>query len=544
MDIEAFIRQYLALFKNGSIDLDKLTQILSINLCSMANIERTPEIDTLIANILTGYQMDEITDDIVLGYFRDIYTGNIANIDYVPGGMVPEEDLGDSYGGDSYGGGGGGGSGGSGGSGSTSNKTVNDITVSIDPDKLMSATSMYNEIVNDVAGIELVVPESVASYTEPINTAIQTGKDEISNHLSDLRKSLVEILNITAETDECIKDMDLNNLTFENISQVIYNRNQNSDLVEAPAWFFKQKEGCTIEGDVATFKMGDKTCTYNLKNHMFSVDGNRAFEAYFYLPMNSLSDKKYSKLNTYTCFVGKDYKNDLLNLSDKEVSNSAVIKIMKFAGDNKYDIYEETALATKLMNSLAGTETGCKNTIAGDSVYGAHSLKIAASTGNTYQSVYCINNAVIVTGENGLENWKTQFSSLDELKGLDGKDIYFISASGDENFNRGKGSNHNWSKTVKYEDGFVYTGIKILCENCPNARVHMVYNEAGAGNREQSLIPLLRDLGTTYSNYSYEAINWTDFGQESYKTHTSGQKIVSEAAAAAATNINSYTSIL
>ena len=56
MGIEDFIRKYISKLKTGDSDINSIIQVLGISLCSAGHIERTPDVDSLMLTILTGYQ--------------------------------------------------------------------------------------------------------------------------------------------------------------------------------------------------------------------------------------------------------------------------------------------------------------------------------------------------------------------------------------------------------------------------------------------------------------------------------------------------------
>ena len=214
--------------------------------------------------------------------------------------------------------------------------------------------------------------------------------------------------------------------------------------------------------------------------------------------------------------------------------------MMVIKQDPLNDKYGTVTSLTKMANKTANTNlTKCQNIIGGDSVYGTHSLRITAQNPDVYQKVYCVNNAAIVTGENGVKAAKTKFDNLAELKGLNKKDIYFISVTGDSNLYYGAHGGDGWyNYGHNYEKSYLYTGLNLVCKNCPEAKVHMVYNDTKASGSENKLITLLKDLENKYSNYSYDSKYWQDFADTKYTGHGQGKFLVSELANASVTNYN------
>ena len=537
MDIESNIRGILTALKNGEATLESVVQVLWINLCSMAQIERTPEIRELIMDIVNKYQDGVLDDTITVELFQKISTGNVEEVYTLLATYTDEPtDLGDeSY--ESYGGGGGGGSSSSGGK----SKTIIDV----DFDKAQAVSSACGEIENDIAAIEFVSPSEVGSYTAEISSAVQDGKTKLSTKIEEMRKSLVEVMNTVAGVDDSMPDLDLTNMSFTNIGSVFQKLGQSSEVKMLNEETFKK---LGYEADANGF-IEINGSRYNVKNHMFYNGNDKAFEAYFYVPQYALTNKDLA-LNTYTFFSDSGHK----NLIDSCQSNSMLLRITKFPSDKRFDKFNEVALATKFINEVKTTAAtnyinnsgkteeekataiatlkSCHNIIAGDSAYGANALKVAAASGDLYQTVYCINNAAIVAGENGVAGTKTQFATLEELKGLDGKDIWFINAPGDENLNRGEGK--PWSTKLPYDRSYVYTGIKLITENCPNAKVHFVTNEAQVKDKEYVMVDLYKNYSAP--NYSYDSAQWPNITSTSIREHSGGHNVVYDAAKWAVTN--------
>ena len=220
MGIEDFIRKYISKLKTGDSDINSIIQVLGISLCSAGHIERTPDVDSLMLTILTGYQNNLYSEEEALELLKMISTGDISGLTTTLSTLPTEGILDETvaYGEASYGsyyGFGGGSS--SGGKGS-------DVTVDVESDGLQQVASEYDAIESEIAAIDITIPILISTYAAPIKTDITTGKNKVSKALSELKTSMVEILNITAETDECVKDMDLENISFADIGQVLYER--------------------------------------------------------------------------------------------------------------------------------------------------------------------------------------------------------------------------------------------------------------------------------------------------------------------------------
>ena len=403
--------------------------------------------------------------------------------------------------------------------------------VEIDTDTTEAATADLQNVEATIESATLEVPAKVEEFAPTLHNDAETAKENVNTEITELKVEIVEAVNTVIEVDDGIQELSVGQ-SLKDIVATAYDLSQNRATQRATEEFFRNG-GCTIDGNFAIMTVDGNECKYDMKKHKFYVNGKESFEAYFYVP-SGVTD--YSKCNTYTCFVenSTNYK-DLL---DSRSTNCVILKIVKPGGQNKYTKYDETAIATKFTNKVANTDlTNCQNAIGGDSVYGAHSLKIAARNGDLYQTVYCINNAALVTDVNARRNNKEQFNSIEELQGLDGKNIYFISASGDDNlaahFGR-KGAMTGCS----YAESYTYTGVDLVCKTCPNAKVHAIYQPSNA--KQEGIADLYTGLESKYSNFSYDREEWDTYARKRYATHSQGNIIVSDLAEAPATNANNY----
>ena len=416
-------------------------------------------------------------------------------------------------------------------------------------------TEMQELIKTKEAELDKLLDEVLATYTTIKNLAssISTFKDFLGDKLqSGNINSASDFVNYY---DRLLTD--INKFSFA--SSTDYSKG--SAPVLADEKFFEKacnahsSEGWKIENGVVTMVIDGKTCTYDTKRHIYSTgDRNTQLETYIYLPSHIVESGDYSaleNLNTYTYFTSS--QNMYVNAIDKEEINTITMKVVKSDPFNsKYDTVESL---TKMTNTVANTDLSkCENIIGGDSVYGAHSLKIAASTGDLYSTVYCIDNAAIVTGYNGKAGTKEQFDSLEDLKGLDGKNIYFINTSGDDNYamgadmsvERGRayvpvGSNGNIS-VDQVKNSFTYTGIELVAKNCPNSKIHIVYQDQDTAKSYQSTnFPIALDqLASQYSNVWNDSDSWDDYISKKYKTHSEGNYIAADLASAETTNNPNY----
>lgn len=328
-------------------------------------------------------------------------------------------------------------------------------------------------------------------------------------------------------------------------------------------------EGWTFENGVLTMKIGEKTCTYDINTHLFSDGGTYTdekgntkltqLETFFYLPSHIVESGDYSSikdLNVYTFFSADQTLNDGSNYKDsintREINTFTMMVIKQDPLREKYDT---VASITKMGNKIAGTDSKCSNIIGGDSVYGFHSLRIASQNGDLYDTVYCVDNAAIVTDQNGKAGTKEQFDSIEELKGLDNKNIYFINVSGDDNYSTGvekvpDGDKYHITnayvhldkdKSVSYEElqtSFTYSGIKMVAEECPNSKIHIVYQCLGPDLKKyevETFPQAFDDLADYYGNVWNDSKDWNDYAYKYYTSHSQGNYVPHDLASAEST---------
>ncbi len=412
---------------------------------------------------------------------------------------------------------------------SSGNSSSNDSNVvEIDTSSSEAANANIQDIEATVTDAKLEVPAKVKEFTGTLETAAETAKDNINNEITELKTEIVEAVNTVIDVDDNIPKLTIGQ-SLKDIVSAAYDVSQNRATQRATEEFFRNG-GCKIEGNCAILTVDGKECKYDMKKHKFYVNGKYAFDAEFFVPSGVTN---YSQCNTYTYFCSSDY-NDVIN---KRNTNSVVLKITKYSEKVHFDKYSEVATATKFTNQVAKTDlNNCQNVIGGDSVYGAHSLKIAAKSGDLYQTVYCVDNAALVTDINARRNNKEQFSTIEELKGLDGKNVIFMSASGDDNL-----ACHYGNSTMTkcpYDQSYTYTGVKLVCETCPNAKVSFIYQPTKS--YQNKIASLYKDLENKYSNFSYDTSAWDSYARKRYEYHSGGNYIVSDLAEAPATNVNRY----
>lgn len=440
---------------------------------------------------------------------------------------------------------------------SVDEKELNPI-VDIEPNNLADVASICEGIEGELSIIKITPPAKALPYA----TGIIAAAAEITGVSSSLSGFKGIILSTITGAEE--NDVNYNPDEFSWLDVIeMYNMNQNSKAVEATVDFF-DRNGCEIvDGRYAILTIDEQECKYDIKGHKFYINGKETLETTVYIPSGN-SD--YAHLNTYTYFAAGGYldhitngKNGKLDENGKndrgQETNSILIQIRK---RDPWTKYEETGLMTKFINKVAGTEIEngrCRNIIGGDSVYGTHSL-ITASYFNQpdvkgdgpplYDTVYCMDNAIICTGHNNYYGEKTQMSE-EQVANLDGLNIYFVDVSGDPNLNHGKTKPNFLDKVgCAYKDGYAYTGLIYLLDKCPNAKVRFVYaSECTAAHNDK--MQIFADINDTYGyseeHYQYIPEVFTHFANGTeYQNHSGddGNHLPIEACKAPETNANYY----
>ena len=405
--------------------------------------------------------------------------------------------------------------------------TIEDEVVDIESDIVMEASEQYASVESTVESTTIEIPASITPYASSIISTVNESKVENTEALNSTKETLITIYESIEAIDNHITSDTGKVFDFNDIWAMAYNKKTGSKLKAAGLDFFRQNKDCQINGSVVTFTQNGKTYKYNLANKTLTVNGE-SVKVGFFVPSGT---KDYSKLNTFTYFIQDGYDNPTAYPSD-------AVDVEVKRGDNKYFVKQKmVAESTKFMNGVAKTDlNNCQNIIGGDSLYGAESLKLAATNGNLYKSVYCVNNAVLVTGKNASRGNKVQFDSLSQLKGLDGKNVYFISAQGDENFNHCAKNGGGWV-SCSYDEGYVFTGLDLVAKNCPNANIYLVYSKNGKSQIKNHYA----SLDKKYKNVHYLSDKWYSFAKKDYTTHSDGNRIMPELVSALVTNYNGYS---
>ena len=198
---------------------------------------------------------------------------------------------------------------------------------------------------------------------------------------------------------------------------------------------------------------------------------------------------------------------------------------------------KKVSSATDFTNKLVNTNLNkCQNIITGGSEFGAKSLRIAANSGDLYQTVICVNNAVLVTGQNSGDKGKERFRNLEELSKLDYKNIIFISSKKDENihmkYNYAK--NHPFDENPNYDvrDCYLYSGLQLTLDNCPHSQVYFISN-----NDDKAFMEF------NNSNYHYGYNIWNQIASDDYDMHLKYHNILGDLCRSTLVSYNGYTNV-
>lgn len=392
-----------------------------------------------------------------------------------------------------------------------------DEIIDIDTDVVTDISGKYGPISDEISGNKLEVSNSViASYASSLVSAIASENQEIVSDINDIKPIIIDTLSEIPGIDNEIKNVDLSNYSFDDIGNL--SKKIDGKRVHVADKAFFEQCGCTVNGNIVT--VGEYT--YDLKSHILSANGVKV-KTLFYIPEGITN---YSHVNTLTTFsdISSDTKSSAILVSLGQVDGLKTSQV---------------SMATKFINKVAGTDlTKCQNTITGGSRFGARSLKIAAETGDLYQSIICVNNAVIVKGVNGRGSGKEAFDSVSDLAKLNGKNIYMVSSKEDPNLIMYNGKTefdkigNGFSDDSDIRQCYVYTGLELLAKYCPNANVYMITNSNNIYLKEFSA-----------SNYHYAPGLWDSIANNpSYAYHKTYNNILHDMCESGLVGCNGYNS--
>ena len=391
------------------------------------------------------------------------------------------------------------------------NHTQNEATAIIDVD-----TEFINEVATDYNNIEenvksnniKVSQEEIATEATSLLEIVETAKKSIQEELDNVKNVMIESLTSIEYIDDQIKDVDFDDFNFNDIWN--YSGNIIASGVKVADESFFEHCGYHVENNLV--KVGEYT--YNIKTHMLISNGVET-KANIYIPSGS---HDYSQLNTVTI---------LDDVNSNTQSNAILISL----GENDGLKIANVTSATKFVNSVTKTDLSkCQNIITGGSRFGARSLKFAADSGDLYQTIVCVNNAILVKGQNSAGKGKEAFENIEHLKKLDGKNIYIISSKNDDNLTMRYGSGSEFDRCNDVTKCYVYTGLNLVIENCPNSQIYFISNNDN---------PAFMDFKA--SNYHYGYNLWNKIASNAdYSDHAKYHNIIDDMLTSNLTGSNGY----
>lgn len=526
MTVREYLLKYIIELQSNNMTIEELVNDFCNTFCVTNGIPRTEEFENYITGVFQMYLNNEITQDELISALETVTNSNTGQQDN------SSESSGSSSGG-------GGGRRSSKSSSKSSTETSKSV-IDIDTDIIISLSEHLTSI-SEIVDSANISTAGVVDYAGNIETVVNNSKSNIKGALNATKEKMAAYLNFVEFVDENGRTITLETATFADLAKLAKEVKANGEVVLATEEFFKKLsenvDGMSVADNVVTLVKDGKTYKYNIVTHKFTVDDKVLENVRFYLP-NVSTD--YKKLNVFTYFQEG-------NSAAPKEAHAIGIEIKKRPdreGFNRYDpYYDQVAEVTKFMNIIVDSDKDTThNIIAGDSKCGAVALKIAASSGkDVYDTVYCVDSAVIVAGENGNPNKKEQFASMDDLKGLNGKHIYLISVSNDGNLDHNGAGGATYASS-SHKNSYAYTGYDLICSACPDSDIHIVYDEQAA-NAKSSLsdIPsLLKDTASRYNNCTYDANIWDEIAQSGY-SHNDGDKLMNSLFASKITAYNMNT---
>ena len=445
---------------------------------------------------------------------------------------------------------------------------MDDKIIQIDTDNIFPIYQKYSTIPDILNDIKITIPDKINSvYNNACN---------ISNlSFEQSKKAIVKIANNTqnmiSQTMHALNDID------GGIDVSMYGDAQRDskeytearhaiigeyNLVKANNDFFqkliddgKLKQGQDDRGVYVEYGYknadGSEVCKYYYERNQLKVskvgkNGEKntySCKVEFYVP-NGYSYDDLTGLNTFTTF-NSPYSSKKNSSNHKEArhisasANSIVINVLWETGGTTTSTQKEkeehakgvAAPATRLINYIKeGTNAkgNTQNIISGGSRFGAYSLQLAADNGDLYDTVICVNNALIVKGVTGRPDEKSQLTP-EQVRNLDGKNVLFVNTRMDTNpvNNKNKKFNSDYKSASRKFDlstGYTYTGIDYLAKNCPNANI-------GFASDNEIWLDAYEVLDEKYSNVTVDRslideINYTGVVKNYNGVHGQYQPII------------------
>ena len=416
--------------------------------------------------------------------------------------------------------------------------------VEVDTDATGEAANSSSKLGNSIASAKLVIPGILAPFCGSLESAAANTKNIIEESFNTLYSMLKLACSVIEGIDNAIEQLTQTIFDFNSV----WNKNTDNmelyNLKPADAEFFKKYHkddpSFNIDEDtgIVTYKdLDGNNYQYDLNSRDFTINDSIINDVGIYIP-NDNDD--YEHMNVFTHFVGDSWDNTVNNKS-----NSIVITIKKSTvtqsrypndPDPPFVKQVEVPFITKFANATAKTDrTSCQNIIAGDSAFGAHSLGLTGSNPDLYDTVYCINNCVIVTGINNDGENKVQITE-EQLNGLDGKNIYMLNLSGDGNLDH----NQSWKK-CKPAQSCAIEGLELIADRCKNAKIYALYGGATYRQNTSNLYQKIADEHPDNFIYMGKEDFLTFTNGHNYNTHTDGNRVMSPLISMPLTNYNAYT---
>ena len=406
---------------------------------------------------------------------------------------------------------------------STSTKTSTPI-VDVDTEVIHQASADYGDVKSTIGNTKISITNSIVKkYAGDITNLINSGNDDINGDLNKAKNLMIESVSSFEYVDDQIESADIKNFDFNDIWK--YTGKIISTGVKVADKEFFEQCGYTVDKNIVI--VGDYK--YNVKNHTFSINGKSIGNVYFYIP-TGVSD--YSKLNTLTMLSHVDSYGIERKRDVGATSNSIIVAFDK-ADSSALKVPSNIAGTTKFINQVAKTDLSkCQNIITGGSRFGARSLKIAAETGDLYQTVICVNNAAIVKGVNGGRGrQKEVFDSIEQLQKLNGKNIYFVSSKEDPNLTMYYNGKSETARNNDVTKCYVYTGMELLTKYCPDSQVYFISNNDN---------PEFANINA--SNYVYGRNSWSQVAKSNdYAKHGTLHNLLNDLCSSNLVGYNAYT---
>ena len=351
-----------------------------------------------------------------------------------------------------------------------------------DVENLITSFSSAVDKLNTIELGGLSTCSYIASQCTSTINEVKSSQEKAAKYLESNTAPIKDIL----ESMKLIDEMGDGVFDFSDILLLLQMKKQGTKVYKADEEFFR-KQGWPVDNGVVTITGPEGTYQYDIKNgRLINPDGTWLHVNY-YIPEN-VDD--ISSLNTITCLAGQGERDvdsptgaNSFHL-DSLGANSIIVCPSKSGqqaqgidiGKASYSFMAQKVInSTKFATLFSRQKPGCQNIIGGCSSGGGSALKIAAQAGDLYDTVFCINYAPLIAGKNDKGKGKNGADdnrlTEDEARALNGKNLLFFSSSSDPNIDGDRNS-------------FMYTGINLLLQYCPDAEIYLATNRRGSAFRD------------------------------------------------------------